>query len=460
MSTRHAQKGILPFFCLTLLIFFPGVPHAQGRFLIEGEIRERGLYSHGYSSLLGPDQKGTFFVGQRTRLNFSYENQRLGFFVQLEDGRVWGETAGENSQGFGIGQAYFTLDFGKGFGMKIGRMALEYEDNRYISYSSWGEIPDKHDALLFNFRSKDQRTRIDLLGSFSNSSLNSILNPYHLDDYFKYLAVAYLSHSFNPDFRWSLLSATHMNEALADDGQGGQTKDPSRLKAITALASYFEICPDRKLSALVYAYGQWGQEADSRKHSAMLASAMLTYRIIPQLDLKVSYDYLSGNNYREMIENGTEATHNHAFDKFLGSTHSFLGIMDYFGGSSDPTQGTGLHQPCLALDYRPAKNHGIELSARYFWSVHPFYQDPEANSRPALYELDRNLGLEMALVYKYKIHRDVKLEAGYAFHTSTPTLEFLNGIAAGRSKFSQFGYVMLEYKPVLFDSHRYEKRKK
>lgn len=453
MKTRRGLKDIL---LSVLLLSFPLSSLGQGKFILSGEIRERGLFSHGYKSLLGPDEKGSFFVGQRTRLNFSYEQEKLGLFIQLEDGRIWGQTDGGHSPGFGIGQAYFHMDFGKGFGMKIGRMPLSYEDNRYISYSSWNEIPDNHDALMLTFRSPDKKTKAEVVGSFSNTSENTILNPYGLDDYFKYLAIAYVSHTFVPDFRWSLLSATHMNEALVPDGNGGMQKDPSKITAISTVASYFQIGAERKVSALIYAYGQFGKEADQTLKSAMLASAEIRYKVIPQLELKLAYDFVSGNNYRKMTENGTVETHNHDFDKFLGSTHSFLGIMDYFGASSDPTQGTGLHQPYLTVTYRPAKAHSLELSGRYFLSANSFFYDPLKDGTLSL--MNRDLGWELALVYKYKIHRDVNLEAGYAFHTSTPTLEILNEIPAGQSKFSQFAYLMIEYRPTLFDSDRHKKK--
>ena len=63
-------------------------PKEETRFVISAEIRERGVYSHGYEHPLILDQKGSFFVGQRTRLNFDFQKGPLGFFVQIEDGRI------------------------------------------------------------------------------------------------------------------------------------------------------------------------------------------------------------------------------------------------------------------------------------------------------------------------------------------------------------------------------------
>ena len=69
-------------------------PKEETQFVISAEIRERGVYSHGYEQPLRLDQKGSFFVGQRTRLNFDFRKGPTGFFVQIEDGRIWGETNG------------------------------------------------------------------------------------------------------------------------------------------------------------------------------------------------------------------------------------------------------------------------------------------------------------------------------------------------------------------------------
>ncbi|MDE5609247.1 MAG: hypothetical protein K2I66_02550, partial [Bacteroidales bacterium] len=89
---------------LTLLVFNCPRSQAEGsHFILRGEIRERGLYSHGYRGLLNKSQHGVFWVGQRTRLILDYTNKNMGFFVQLEDGRIWGSSGSAHNPGFGVG---------------------------------------------------------------------------------------------------------------------------------------------------------------------------------------------------------------------------------------------------------------------------------------------------------------------------------------------------------------------
>ncbi len=435
-----------PFLC-------PCALTAQGQFVLSGEIRERGFYSHGYEKVLGPRERGVFWVGQRTRLGFEYENKDIGFFVQLEDGRVWGEAEGGRSYGFGIAQAWFHARFAQRFEIKLGRMPLVYENGRYMAYSGWDECGNPHDALKLRYQSLDGNTQAELSGSVSNNSESRILNPYGTDNYYKYLLVAYASRTFAPDFRWSLLSVTDFQEkhfeAFTDSSQSAtETKvDPSRIFARSALGTYLDICPRRKVSALVYAYGQFGKDSYGRNVLAGMASAIVTCKVHPLFEIKAAYEYVSGNKHPEedLPVNATD----HAFDRFMGSSHSFLGIMDLFNcsGRDDLTLGAGYHQPYLTFTCFPAKDHTLSLNARYFWTA----DTPEPG-------LSNDLGLEMALTYKYKIRPDLTLDFGYAIHSRTRTLETLSGIEPGESKFPHFGYVMIAYKPIIFNSANHPKK--
>lgn len=450
MKTSHSALLTAMAFCLAG--FVPAhagdepkdTQESKGNFILSAEIRERGLYTHGYKALLGPDEKGNFFVGQRVRLNFGYQKDNLGFYVQAQDTRVWGETTGSTGNGLGISQAYFYMDFAKRFGFKVGRMPLHYEDGRYFSYSNWDEAPRTHDALFFNFRSLDKRTKVDLGASFSNNSESYVLNPYQLDNYFKYLLIGYVSHQFVPDFRLSILSVTDFQERLYIE-EGENKIDPSRLYARSTVGLYLDILKTRKVSLLLYGYGQFGKLNTGQETIAGMASFKLKYKALPVLDFQLAYDFVSGWTM--------SGDYNSGFDKFLGSTHSFLGIMDFFSpqGSRNATCLDGLHQPYLSITYRPAPKHSLEFGGRYFWTV----EDPEFVLREDFDSFktydSHNLGFEGSLIYKYQILPELGLEAGYAFHTATPVLELCNLIRPDQSKFAHFGYVMITYKPTLFN---------
>ena len=440
---------------LALLAFACPRSQAEGsHFILRGEIRERGLYSHGYNGILRPDDHGVFWVGQRTRLILDYTHKNMGFFVQLEDGRIWGSSGSAHNPGFGVGQAWFFAEFAQRFQVKVGRMPLVYEDGRYMAYSLWDECGNSNDALKLRYRSLDERTRVELVGSVSNNSDSRILNPYHLEFFYKYLLVAYVSHTFTPDFRWSVLSVTDFREKhyqVFDSTQNGTvTKvDPTKIYARSAVGTYLDICRHRKFSALIYAYGQFGKDNYGRKIVAGMASVILSYKPHPIVELKAAYDYISGN--KDAGPDFPLHATDHSFSRFMGSSHSFLGIMDLFSGSGrhDITLGSGYHQPYLTLDCHPTQEHSISLNARYFWAANTI---KEVQSK--------DLGLEMALVYKYHIRPDVFLHCGYAIHSRSQALETLSGIESGKSKLPHYGYVMISYTPVIYNSANHPKKEK
>lgn len=422
-----------------------------GHFTLQGELAVKGIYSHGQKGLLGPDQKGTFGPGQRARLNFAYNKNNIGLFIQVEEGRIWGESGGNQKQksSFTASQAYLYFNFAKMFGIQVGRMPLKYEDQRLVSYSSWDLIPKTHDALKLTFHSPDKNTQIELLASVSNTSAYTFLNPYHLDNYYKYLLLAYASHQFNQDFRWSILGVTDFQEKKGTDSIGNEFVDPTTIYARTSWGTYFHIAQNRQLSACLSAFGQFGKLDNGNPVMAGVASATVTYRPLKNLDISLAYDFISGNN----PDNNNR--YDHAFDKLLGSGHSFLGIMDIFSpeGANDFTQGRGFHQPYLSLVYRPANKHSINLTGRYFWSMYSY----DIKYAPNDTRKSNDLGFEASLIYKYQILKDLTFEFGYAFHTSTPALEQLSNIEIGESKFAHFGYVTLAYKPFFYDSEKHRR---
>lgn len=461
MSSLSQKIGSI--LLLTSVMAFPNLQaHAQnptldkeekdmGHFTLQGELAVKVIYSHGQKGLLGPDQKGTVGPGQRARLNFGYEKNNIGVFIQAEEGRIWGETGGDQKSvsTMTFSQAYFYATFAERFGIQVGRMPLLYEDQRLLSYSTWDLIPKTHDVLKLKFNSLDKRTQVDIGATVTNNSAYTFLNPYNLDDYFKYMVFVYASHEFCKDFRWSILGVTDFQEKRWTDSLGNERVDPTTLYARTTWGTYFHIAKSRQLSASISAFGQFGKLDNGNLVVAGVASATLSYKPIKNLDIELAYDFISGNDPKSKIR------YDHAFDRLLGSSHSFLGIMDFFKpeGPDDFTLGQGFHQPYLSLTYRPAKSHSINLTGRYFWSMYNY----DVVFGPNDIRSSNDLGFEASLIYKYQILKDLSLEFGYAFHTSTPALEQLSEIAIGKSKFAHFGYLTLAYKPIFYDSAKHKR---
>ncbi len=455
-------------FALLLLLAATGAggPDVYAQFRIWGEIREKLQFRDGYHRLKGPEDKGFVVNAQRTRLGLEFEKNNLGFVLTVEDARIWGESKDNRSEaGFGLSSAYFFINFCQRFTFDIGRRPLDYDDGRYMTGPGWGDVTKAVDALMFKYRSLDLKTKADIGFSLSNNYGHVDFLTTYTVDWFKYYVWAWTSREFgNRDLVWTLLYAQDVNQRKPFPGNGAEVPEPgSRLVNRYTVGTYFYLFQDRPVNGLVYGYGQWGKNAFGQRLNAYLASVQLKYRPHPKWEFVAAYDFISGNDYSR--PDYADGHRSQTFDRFLGARHGVLGDMDYFNvrGADDLTQGTGLHQPYLRLYYRPHPKHRIELSGRYFALVQPYVIDKSGTSdavTPAGYtRLPRSLGGEMDLHYRYDVFEDFWVRAGYSVMLPTATMERLSGIAPGDSRFSHFAYVVLTYKPVLFDSERHTARR-
>ncbi|HPR58635.1 MAG TPA: hypothetical protein PK915_09725, partial [Bacteroidales bacterium] len=67
-------------------------------------------------------------------------------------------------------------------------------------------------------------------------------------------------------------------------------------------------------------------------------------------------------------------------------------------------------------------------------------------------ELDKYLGSELDLGISVNFSPDVNLRGGYSFMLPGASLEIIQGIGEGKSKFSSWAFLMLTVKPVLYKS--------
>lgn len=469
MANKKTMKHYLNWACLILFLIGSGVGHAQ--FVIWGEIREKIQFRDGYREIKGPGDMGYLLNVQRTRLGMSFEKNDLGFVVVAEDTRTWGESVGSATQdGFGLSSAYFYVRFCERFTFDIGRRDLSYDDGRFISDVGWSDKTVSLDALMFKYKSLDKKTSADIGFSFSNDpSSSNFLTAYSVKNMYKYFVWGWASHEFaKKNLIWSVLYAQEVNE-----------KDLNKniLFNKYTVGTNFSVFPDRQLGAYVSLYGQWGKGKTGQAIGAYLASVQLKYNPHPKIEVVLAYDFTSGTNYKQAygnlpgdavgLEGASKDFTSRAFDKFIGSGHSFFGYQDLFSikGTSDLSQGAGLHQPYVRLFYKPHKQHSIEFTGRYFSLVHPYVIDrslPKEDVLSGAYQkMPKSLGTELDILYKYQIFEELSLGVGYSFMlpTKNNTLERISAIAPNQSKFSQFAYIVVAYKPVLFDSE-YNSRKK
>ena len=81
-------------------------------------------------------------------------------------------------------------------------------------------------------------------------------------------------------------------------------------------------------------------------------------------------------------------------------------------------------------------------------TYHLFSLDKEYLS--AANKVDKYLGSEIDLMFKYKAGNEILLQDGYSFMLSNETLEIIKGIDEGKSEFAQYGWLQVLFMPTFY----------
>lgn len=98
--------------------------------------------------------------------------------------------------------------------------------------------------------------------------------------------------------------------------------------------------------------------------------------------------------------------------------------------------------------YKFSKKTSAELNYHYLSttkSVIDSVSTPGVNLKA-----DHYLGSEVDFVLKYKPVNNLEFNCGYSFMAASPSMELIKG--GDHSKFQQWGWVMLTFKPEFFNS--------
>jgi hypothetical protein len=420
--------------CILFLSVQPGFAQLS----INGEIRTKTMLIDGYRQLLNQNQHAYGVTVQRSRLSFDYMKDNMSFGFSLQDIRNWGQDAvSANNTNIGIFEAWAKYNLTKQFAVKIGRQQLKYDDERLINASNWTDQGVAHDILVLQYDNKDIATRTDVgLAMNNNSGFPNYLSDYTVKNY-KYLGYVWINKLLlDKKLGLSLMSIMDVNQSAGN---------PNHLESRYTMGPNVNYTDDRiKFNAAFYY--QAGKTIDGKSIYAYFYSAKLGYKFIKALELTAGFDHYSGTDYKDTTLAKTKTT---TFDKISGSTHTFLGYMDYFtGNGSDITKGAGINDLFLRGSYDFKEKHNVELT--YHW----FYLDKEyiPVTHKASYSIHKFLGSELDFIYTFKHSKTASLSLGYNVMFQGASLEYLHGIATGDSRFAQFAYIMLTFKPNFFTS--------
>ncbi len=283
------------------------------------------------------------FASLRTRLGLQKSFGRLGFFVQAQDSRVFGEENNTlvNHSNLDLHQGYVVLSdiFESPFSLQAGRFEMVYGTERFFGAVGWHYVGRSWDGARLRIKSS---FNLDLFALTYTESQSYVGNA---------VAGIYPSPSENVPSSsvygfWSSIFIDEMNQLdpffyydvfrLKPDGIN------LAVSRYTAGLNYF--LRHGPLALTFEGAYQFGK-LSTTDISAYLLSLQVMYS---QNNWKAAAgaDILSGNN--------TDGKDYNSFHPAYGTNHKFYGYMDYFINIPANTKFLGLHDFYISAGYNPS----------------------------------------------------------------------------------------------------------
>jgi hypothetical protein len=170
------------------------------------------------------------------------------------------------------------------------------------------------------------------------------------------------------------------------------------------------------------------------------------YLIKEKYSVGAGIDYLSGHNQESSDSAYLEKAH--AFDIFYGTRHGVFGHMDLFNNLPKSTDNGGLVDIFLRLKWIPVPSTKIGADFHLF----SLQNNVVDKTSEGLAYLPKGLGQEVDLNFSWDISKIFNIKGGYSFFLLTDSMEKLQGIEPGTSRFPTWVWVMITAKPIFLDT--------
>lgn len=419
------MKSILKI-TVSVIVLFTLISGTHAQFTLSGEFRPRAELSHGYGTLAVEDQHASFFISQRTRLNFMYAGEKLKTGLVLQDVRFWGsqpQLVSNEDFATSIHQAWLEYYILPELSIKAGRMNLVYDNERILGSVGWAQQSRSHDLVLVKYEGlfklhagiayheNSDRTNNFYLGPDAYKTMQFIWGKYDLDR-----------------LKMNLLFLNNGIPVAKTVGPGGELIDQgiSFSQTFGPMVTY----EADEFGLVAGAYYQGGRDGGENSLSAFYGNLEGSLYLFKNLGLKLGYEFLSGTAYDEPEKN-------HSFTPFYGTNHKFNGFMDYFYVGNHANN-VGLQDLNLNASYGLGE---IMLSG----SLHLF----SSAARQAA-DATRYLGTEVDLVCSWKIDDAVSLSGGYSQMFAGESMELLKGGSA--NAYQGWAWLMIRVTPKFFST--------
>jgi hypothetical protein len=204
----------------------------------------------------------------------------------------------------------------------------------------------------------------------------------------------------------------------------------------------------KKLKVFADGYYQGGHFNDGKTIQAGMFGINVSYKVFKPLTLTLGYEMLSGNDYSDTTGLKTKYT---SFSTLYGTAHSKYGYMDLFNSYVRLGNSAGLTDLFAKANIAFTEKASLEVTWRMFGLTHGYLS---SKSKPGYTEVDKKLGNEFDFMLTYKVIKNLELNAAYCFYLTTDTMDKFEGFTPGSTKFPQYAYIMLTYKPNFFTSEK------
>lgn len=400
------------------------------QFMGRGESRYGGMSSSTTSDNLEGENnvagKSNFLLS-RTRLAINYKRDWLEACVTPQHSGVWGQ---EGKGSFNIYESWVKLAARCGVFAQVGRVALNYDDERIIGSDNWAMASLSHDVLRAGYEGYGHKAHL-ILAYNQNAAVMTTADSKYVNGSQPYKTMQTLWYHY--DFPKIPLgaSALFMNIGMQEDPEVGNKTLFQQLAG-----AYVKFNPKRWLAEASY-YHQFGHDEYNLKINAWMVSAKVSFRPA-NYGVTVGYDYLSGDKNFAVPPKGGFGYMRHevikGFSTVYGAHHKFYGAMDFFYVSTYLGGFTpGLQNNYIDLSYSPVKGLNFTASCHYLATA------------TKLENMKQTLGYEFELQGSYAISRDVKVLLGGSLMKGSETMEKLKRSANNNTL--RWGWVSLIVNP-------------
>jgi hypothetical protein len=362
------MKMIFLLFNIVLLAF-------SQNFDWSAEIRNRGNFK------MMNDVSDRFAeLRSRLNLNITAESDVSAFF-QLQDSRVFGSEANtlSNSMNLDLHQGYIKVDklFDTKLSLKAGRMEMAYANQRIVGSIGWHNVGQAFDGskLTYNL----ENGFVDLFGMKISEAAN--VNNDSADVYFYGL---HIKEKISDDI--DIEGFYYANHSLDSD---------SNLQTVGLYSSGMF---NGNIKYEFMFAKQFGANSATVDYDGLYFFVKAGYKFTEDNMFSIAYESLSGND-------GKDIKKNKSFNPIYGTNHKFNGFMDYFyvGVPSKLANFNGLNDLIFSYNY---KTLNIDF--------HIFMNNQDVLTGPNT-KLDKMLGNEIDLTYKYSYSKNLTFLPGFSF---------------------------------------------